>query len=590
MADKDKIMKNDDNENASLKSKSDFTTNENEMNEDQRVKILSPGMLVIKRFIRNRLAIVGTIILVAMMIFSFVGGLISPYKENQTFYEKTDISKDYASASLSTSYSFYYAEGVTLESSLVEPSFLKSLSMGDNFATDKKGSFLYTITEQSEGFYTISRATSLGSVTLNDDGTVNESEFGAELQSSDKLQSTLLTAIESNEDSVEVDGNVYSVISTKKNNYTLCSTEKVGVATNKIISLIDENEAVDYEFVNALEAALAEDKKELDYNGDSYRLEENESFDILYKGESEFACISEYSMNSESGEPLTIEMRTEILKAITAREKSFEYEGKEYTLKNKDKSYTISTLTKKELLNRHAAPSKQHLLGTDKDGMDNLTRLMYGGRISLFIGFIVVIIELFIGIILGGMAGYFGGWVDNLIMRLVDIAICIPAMPIYIILGSIMDTNNIDAQFRIFYLMLVLGILSWPGIARMVRGQILSLREQEFMIATEATGIAVRRRIFRHLIPNVIPQLIVIATMDLGSIILTEATLSFLGLGVKFPYASWGNIINAVNDSFVMTHYWYEWIPAGFLILLTVLGFNFVGDGLRDAFDPKMKR
>ena len=124
----------------------------------------------------------------------------------------------------------------------------------------------------------------------------------------------------------------------------------------------------------------------------------------------------------------------------------------------------------------------------------------------------------------------------------------------------------------------------------MVRGQILSLREQEFMVATEATGVRISRRIFRHLIPNVIPQLIVIATMGLGDVILMEATLSFLGIGVKFPYASWGNIVNAVNDVYVLTNFWFVWIPAGFLILLPVLGFNFVGDGLRDAFDPKMKR
>jgi peptide/nickel transport system permease protein len=138
--------------------------------------------------------------------------------------------------------------------------------------------------------------------------------------------------------------------------------------------------------------------------------------------------------------------------------------------------------------------------------------------------------------------------------------------------------------------MLILGILGWPGIARLTRGQILSLREQEFMVATEASGLSVYRRIFKHLIPNVIPQLIVVSTMALGEVILLESTLSFLGLGVKYPFASWGNIINEVSNVYVMTNYWFVWIPAGFLILITVLAFNFIGDGLRDAFDPKMKR
>ena len=236
------------------------------------------------------------------------------------------------------------------------------------------------------------------------------------------------------------------------------------------------------------------------------------------------------------------------------------------------------------------APSSAHIFGTDEVGRDYLARVIYGGRVSLLVGFVVVFIETIIGVILGGIAGYFGKWVDNIIMRVVDVFYCIPSMPLIIIMGSAMDGMRVDPTMRMLYLMLVLGFLGWPGIARMVRGQILSLREQEFMTATEACGISIPRRIFRHLIPNVIPQLIVICTMSLGSTIITEATLSFLGLGVKFPFASWGNIINDVSNSFVLTNYWFVWIPAGICLLLTVLGFNFVGDGLRDAFDPKMKR
>ena len=184
----------------------------------------------------------------------------------------------------------------------------------------------------------------------------------------------------------------------------------------------------------------------------------------------------------------------------------------------------------------------------------------------------------------------FGGWIDNIIMRVVDVFYCIPSMPVIIIIGAAMDAMRVDSWKRMLYLMLILGFLGWPSIARLVRGQILSLREQEFMLATEACGIKVWHRIFRHLIPNVIPQLIVTCTMGLGSTILTEATLSFLGLGVKYPFASWGNIINDVNNAYVMTNYLFIWVPAGICLLITVLGFNFVGDGLRDAFDPKMKR
>ena len=195
------------------------------------------------------------------------------------------------------------------------------------------------------------------------------------------------------------------------------------------------------------------------------------------------------------------------------------------------------------------------------------------------------VIDLAVGVIIGGVSGYFGGVVDTILMRFVELFNAIPFYPMLIILGSVMDNLHFDAYTRLMMTMVILGILGWTGIARIVRGQILSLREQDFMIATEATGIRTSRRIFRHLIPNVIPQLIVIC-----SVILTEATLGFLGLGVKYPMASWGSIINQVNDMQVMKTAWWIWIPAGLLILLTVLGFNFVGDGLRDAFDPKMKR
>ena len=187
------------------------------------------------------------------------------------------------------------------------------------------------------------------------------------------------------------------------------------------------------------------------------------------------------------------------------------------------------------------------------------------------------------------IAGYFGGAVDNIIMRLVDIFYCLPSMPILIILGAMMDAQRFSTYARLFVMMASLGIMGWAGIARLVRGQILSLREQDFMIAAEATGVRVSRRIFRHLVPNVMPQLIVTATSGLGGIIITESTLSFLGLGVKHPLATWGTMINSVSSQAALEHYYYIWIPVGLLICLTVIAFNFVGDGLRDAFDPKSK-
>lgn len=232
----------------------------------------------------------------------------------------------------------------------------------------------------------------------------------------------------------------------------------------------------------------------------------------------------------------------------------------------------------------------EHWLGTNDLGEDILTNLMLGGRISLTIGFVVILLEALIGVVLGGLAGYFGGWVDNVIMRLVDILSCIPTIPIMLILSSMLDSWQINDMRRLYYLMAILTLFGWTGIARLVRGQILSLREQEFMLAAKCSGLSVSRKIFKHLLPNVMPQLIVSMTMGLGSVILTEATLGFLGLGAPLGTPTWGTMINSATKMDILIGYPNFWVPAGICITLAILAFNFVGDGLRDAFDPKMKR
>ncbi len=279
-------------------------------------------------------------------------------------------------------------------------------------------------------------------------------------------------------------------------------------------------------------------------------------------------------------------------------ETEVDYSGKtEYTYQlitvgEGEDAYSFYQVVETERQINSLAPlSGDHLLGTDKSGMDVFTRIMYGGRISLSISFIAVFAITFLGIVFGGVAGYFGGWVDNVIMRFCDILSCLPGYPIMLVIGTILDAFDVDSQFRIYYLMLFLTVFSWPGTARLVRGQILSLREQEYMVAADAMGYSTTRKIFKHLIPNVFPQLIVSMTLSLGSMILYEATLSYLNMGVRAPYAAWGTLINIVSeDTNILQNYFNVWGPPGFCIILAVLGFNFVGDGLRDALDPKMKR
>ena len=263
----------------------------------------------------------------------------------------------------------------------------------------------------------------------------------------------------------------------------------------------------------------------------------------------------------------------------------------EYIDENGNKVVIKQTTERQEKDNYLAPPSKDHLLGTDEQGYDVFTRLMYGGRISLSVSFIAVLVITVLGVVLGGIAGYFGGVVDNVIMRICDVLMCLPGIPILLIISTLLEAAEIDAKYRIYWLMVYLTLFSWPGTARLVRGQILSLREQEYMVAAEAMGYSTSRKIFKHLVPNVMPQLIVQMTLSLGSMILYEATLSYLNMGVKAPYAAWGTMINIIStNTDILQNHFNVWGPPGICIVIAVLGFNFIGDGLRDALDPKMRR
>ncbi len=267
---------------------------------------------------------------------------------------------------------------------------------------------------------------------------------------------------------------------------------------------------------------------------------------------------------------------------INTEEIKYEQDGETFT------GYAVSFV--ETTTNNRADISWNHWLGTDERGLDIFTRLMYGGRVSLTIGFLVVIVETILGVILGGLAGYFGGKVDNVIMRITDILYCIPQLPLMLIFSAIFDSVGLMTIIRLYYMMGILTLIGWAGIARLVRGQILSLREQEFMLAAKCSGLSVKRKIFKHLIPNVMPQLIVSMTLGLGSIILTEATLGFLGIGAPPGTATWGAMIQTAQNTFNLNKFPNFWVPPGICITLAILAFNFVGDGLRDAFDPKMKR
>ena len=242
------------------------------------------------------------------------------------------------------------------------------------------------------------------------------------------------------------------------------------------------------------------------------------------------------------------------------------------------------------VLDKNLPPSSKYWLGTDKLGRDILLRMMLAGRISLTVGLVATGISIIIGATLGALAGFYRKWVDTLIMRMADIFMALPTLPILIILGAILSDLKVEPSDRIYFLMLIIGVLGWSSISRLVRGQILGLREQEFMQATEALGLKDRRKIFRHLLPNTIPIIIVSATLGVAGAILYESALSFLGIGVVPPTPSWGNMISAANNLIDFRKRPWLWIPPGMCILVTVVAINLIGDGLRDALDPKMKK
>lgn len=537
------------------------------LNDDRRVKVLSPGMLVAKRFIRNRMAVTGLVILIFMFVFSFIGGLVSPYGQDQFFYTDKTIRKSFGEAKENTEFR-YGSNSDELFGLTAQAKAMLAIQQGkDSFNFSNHN---YTMNKVSDEMFTISCDGVMVGYAAKD--MVNADAADQKLSFEFNYQA--LTAYATGAKEFTADGVTYALA--EDGGVTLDGADYAYIS-RYLVQAISPDVFLSRDFKDKLLATIAtaqDGKATFTYTDESLIMNEPEQTEDGENADGQTSGINTEDPNAPKQDD-------------TSNTATAEYD---LEFKAATNSWQILQEKSSRQYDQYSFPNMKHWLGTDMYGMDMLTRLMYGGRVSLLIGFIVIIIETVIGVIFGGISGYFGGWVDNLIMRIVDIFYCIPSMPVIIILGAAMDASRVDPTIRMVYLMLILGFLGWAGIARLVRGQILSLREQEYMAAAEACGLSVSRRIFKHLIPNVVPQLIVTCTMGLGSVIIMEATLSFLGLGVKFPFASWGNIISDVSNTHVLTTYWFIWIPAGVLLLLTVLAFNLVGDGLRDAFDPKMKR
>ena len=661
--------------------KSEVNQGEMHLDDVARVKVLSPGRKVFKRFMRNRLAVFGACLLITMFVFCFVGPLFYAYSQTRIFYTYEDQNINYAMVKYNETYNGYNLDNdLSTETKVVNAmnSNIKKMTEDQQYMSVFGESGAYRIEKLAEGIFTLNvsdvkQVASIGN-SQKKVGTYNQ--LGKELTFDDEeieglaeavaaaiksktpefelgdrhfvyeagqrksytiyekldgvqftgaslgegFEAALTEASEAKANEFEYGGKTYALKALKDryDAFEILSSEPAKVYTTLSLDTLETGKAVSNEFrVNSLLAA--KEGGSFTADGSEYSVVNNEgSYAIYDAAGNEYAELSRMTVRRYSGEDsmsfalkkLIIEtvqdMRANNEKTRTIRCEIPEQDEQGSYVTDENGALQIEEtdmhISRKETgeyvlncdqtiykIDRFGKPTSAHILGTDGDGFDVFARIMYGGRVSLLVGFVVVFLEIILGVIMGGLAGYYGKWVDMLVMRLVDIFYCLPSMPILIIIGAMMDAQRVETRIRLVVMIAALGIMGWAGVARMVRGQILSLREQEFMVAAEATGIKVRARIFRHLIPNVMPQLIVIATMGMGGTILTESTLSYLGLGVKHPLATWGSMINSVSSSTAMKYYPYIWIPVGILICLTVIAFNFVGDGLRDAYDPKSK-
>jgi peptide/nickel transport system permease protein len=239
--------------------------------------------------------------------------------------------------------------------------------------------------------------------------------------------------------------------------------------------------------------------------------------------------------------------------------------------------YDPNSINLKEVL---MPPSAAHYLGTDTLGRDVLSRIIFGSRVSLKVGFVAVGLATLIGLFVGALAGYYGGWVDSALMRLVDLMLCFPAFFLILAVIAVLEPS-------IWNIMVVIGLTGWMGVARLVRAEFLSLREREFVTAARALGASDTRLILRHMLPNALAPVMVSATLGVAGAILTESALSFLGLGVQPPTPSWGNILTAGKDNIEIA--WWLSVFPGLAILVTVMSYNLLGEGIREAIDPRLK-
>ena len=613
-----------------------------EMAEDQRFvveKIESPSVMAVKAFFRRKLAVVALIVLISMFLLVFIGPLFMPMDLTYTDSLQANIAPNYSMLSpagalandvkVISSFSDF-SVGVSNEGNLYLWGNKKNALTNIDFTKipeEIKDGNVYTAAAGSDHIIAI---TNDGKIVGWGDKTVGQ--YGYLRVETDPYVQMPVEFIEGTIDPEKVDqltcgyqvtglvydgrlymwGNVNSMYSLKEfatseqfmsgvakvafSNYYAIVLMEDGTVTGgstltfnrqtaysstegkikNLKSYLEGKKVVDIAATNNVYSLVMEDGSVVVFGAIQYGESDFPAFAAGEKVVSVVAGTRHFIALTDNGLAYAWGHNDGGQANITAVEADRVFAGaKQSYIVNEDNEITEKT------------GFKGYLMGTDNRGRDVFTRIVHGGKMTMTIGAVAVIVSTIIAIIIGCLSGYFGGWVDMILMRATEICSAIPFLPFAMMLSYVIRTQPINETTRIFIIMVMLGLLSWPGLARMIRAQVLAEREKEFVIAAKSMGVKEKRIAFKHILPNVISIILVNLTLDFAGCMLTESSLSYLGFGVQQPQPTWGNMLYGANNSLVIQNYWWQWVfPALFLAIATI-SINIIGDTLRDVLDPK---